>query len=106
AICIGVRDLTKLYVFKSVILSASAVAFGYLSSLFINSLFTRNISLYMGTTPKSAIFLGIPLLASLCIFLMVVCYSLFILRKFRDISAVVALRTGHGSEKRDRKSVV
>lgn len=94
AIGISGRDIRRLYMLKYVAMAAIASLLGYVISFFIGNLFTANISLYMGTDPKT-IWSGIlPALGALLVFLAVVVFCHVVLRRFRKISAVHAMRDG------------
>jgi putative ABC transport system permease protein len=98
AIGIGQKDIKKIYLLKYIIMAALASVIGYLVSLFLGQLFTSNIQLYLGTAPKSILLHIVPFIAVLFIFLIVVLYCMFILRRFNKITAVEALRSGNMGE--------
>ncbi|MET3940633.1 putative ABC transport system permease protein [Paenibacillus sp. PvP094] len=94
AIGIAEKDIKKLYLMKYVFMAGLASLLGYVTSLGVNRLFVSNILLYLGKAPATLLHFAVPLLASGLIFAMVVLFCRTVLRRFRSISAVEALRTG------------
>ncbi|CAM4250543.1 ABC transporter permease [Bacillus manliponensis] len=91
---IASKDIQKLYVTKYIILAATATICGYVISLFIDEIFTANISLYMGTAERTMLDYSGSLLSAMIVFITVVAFCKFILRKFRYITVVEALKKG------------
>lgn len=104
AIGINRPYVRRLYMTKYVALAAAASLLGYGVSVFVGGMFTANISLYMGTAPKT-IWSGIlPALGALFVFLAVVLFCRIVLRRFRKISAVEAMRDmGTGGSHRGKR---
>ncbi|MDT0124137.1 FtsX-like permease family protein [Paenibacillus sp. RRE4] len=94
AIGIAEKDIKRLYLVKYVFMAGLASVLGYIASLGVNQLFVSNIMLYMGKAPATLLHFAVPLLAAGLIFTMVVLFCRAVLRRFRSISAVEALRTG------------
>ncbi len=94
AIGIAEKDIKRLYLVKYVFMAGLASILGYIASLGVNQLFVSNIMLYMGKAPATLLHFAVPLLAAGLIFTMVVLFCRAVLRRFRSISAVEALRTG------------
>ncbi|MGG4131160.1 FtsX-like permease family protein [Paenibacillus illinoisensis] len=94
AIGIAEKDIKKLYLMKYVFMAGLASLLGYVISLGVNRLFVSNILLYLGKAPATLLHFAVPLLSSGLIFAMVVLFCRTVLRRFRSISAVEALRTG------------
>ncbi|WP_258377787.1 ABC transporter permease [Paenibacillus illinoisensis] len=94
AIGIAEKNIKKLYLMKYVFMAGLASLLGYVASLVVNRLFVSNILLYMGKAPATLLHFAVPLLAAGLIFAMVVLFCRTVLRRFRSISAVEALRTG------------
>ncbi|MGF6352528.1 putative ABC transport system permease protein [Paenibacillus sp. 4624] len=94
AIGIAEKDIKRLYLVKYVFMAGFASILGYVASLGVNQLFVSNIMLYMGKAPATLLHFAVPLLATGLIFTMVVLFCRAVLRRFRSISAVEALRTG------------
>jgi putative ABC transport system permease protein len=88
------KKIRKLYMMKYVAIAGVAVASGYVLSLLVGRFFTANIALYMGTAQKTIWNSLIPLLGAAVVFIFVVVFCILILRRFRKISAVEAIRTG------------
>lgn len=94
AIGLRVSDLRKIYLAKYAAIAALGSLLGYALSLMFRGLLLENIRLYMGESGKS-------LLASVCgiigvalVFLTIVAYVNGVLKRFRRISAVEAIRFG------------
>lgn len=79
AIGIGQLEIKKLYVLKYAALGAAASIMGYAGSLFLNHLFTSNITLYMGTAEKGALLNLIPVIAVILVLLFVLFFCFFTL---------------------------
>ncbi|MDQ0169694.1 ABC transporter permease [Paenibacillus tundrae] len=94
AIGISGRDIRTLYLSKYVVIAGLACIVGYLSSIFVNRLFTSNILLYMGTTPTTWLNEAISLFAVAAIFAIVLGCCILVLRRFNQISAIEGLRSG------------
>lgn len=94
AIGISGREIRRLYLIKYAAVAAVASLLGYGISFFVRNLFTANISLYMGTAPKTVWGSILPALGALLVFLIVVFFCRIVLRRFRKISAVRAMRSG------------
>ncbi|MGM1048820.1 MAG: FtsX-like permease family protein [Bacillota bacterium] len=100
AIGIPQRDIKKIYLAKYIVMAAIASGFGYLASLGVMRLFTENISLYLGAAPKNLLQHIVPILAVSLNFGVVAFCCRFILRRFKRITAVDALRSGTVGEER------
>ncbi|KGE16347.1 ABC transporter permease [Paenibacillus wynnii] len=95
AIGISQSYIKKMYLTKYVVMAAAASIIGFLASIFLNRLFTANIMLYIGTAPKSVFQHLISFIAVVLIFLMVVLFCSLVLRRFKKISTIEALRSGN-----------
>lgn len=95
AIGIKSREIKKIYFYKYFLIAVTASIFGYLLSLFFNRIFAKNIVLYSGRAPESFVQILIPMLTALMVALFVIIFSLIILRRFKNISAVEAIRMGN-----------
>ncbi|PGL75316.1 ABC transporter permease [Bacillus sp. AFS054943] len=93
AIGIHNKDIQKIYVTKYVVIATSGCICGYIFSLFVTKIFTSNISLYMGTANKSVLHFVVPLIVTTLLFLTVILFCRIILRNFRRITAIDALRS-------------
>ncbi|MDO3410489.1 FtsX-like permease family protein [Saccharibacillus sp. CPCC 101409] len=94
AIGISHKDIKRLYLVKYVFLAASASLLGYAISFGVLRYFMSNIMLYIGNAPSSPVPSLLGLLGAALIFGMVVLFSNIVLRRFRGVSAVEALRSG------------
>lgn len=106
AIGIHSKDIRKLYLTKYIVMSAAASICGYVSSLFVGQLFTANISLYMGNAEQTIWNTLLPLVGAGLVFVAVVAFCSLVLRKFKAISAVEAMRTGNSPDRgRNQRSL-
>lgn len=103
AIGISSKDIRRLYQTKYVVMAAAASLCGYLLSLWIGSAFTKNITLYMGSAEQNTGSRLLPLAGAGLVFIAVVLFCRLVLGRFRNISAVEALRTG-ASQKSSKKN--
>ena len=94
AIGISPTKIRNIYLSKYFILAVTAAFSGYLLSLFIDHLFMENIMLYIGKAPLSYFELLLPSAAAFIIALIVILFSLLVLRRFKKVSAVEAIRMG------------
>ncbi|GAB6429627.1 ABC transporter permease [Bacillus luti] len=104
AIGITSKDIQKLYVTKYVVISAGGCICGYILSLFVTKIFTSNITLYMGAADKSILHNVVPLIITTLLFLVILLFCRIILRKFRGITAIDALRSRDKLGKRKIKN--
>jgi putative ABC transport system permease protein len=104
AIGISQRDIRRIYLAKYMVMAASASLLGYLLSLGVVRLFTANITLYLGTAPKTILQPIVPVLAVGLIFWIIVFFCSVILRRFNRITVVEALRSGTVGELKGNKS--
>ncbi|MDH6369432.1 putative ABC transport system permease protein [Paenibacillus sp. PastF-3] len=103
AIGISQRDIRRIYLAKYMVMAACASLLGYLLSLGVVRLFTANITLYLGTAPKTILQPIVPVLAVGLIFWMIVFFCSVILRRFNRITVVEALRSGTVGELKGNK---
>ena len=94
AIGIKAGEIKKIYFYKYLMIAISASVLGYFLSLVFNNFFAQNIMLYIGRAPETLFQFLIPLLSALLIALMVIIFSSIVLRRFKNISAVEAIRMG------------
>lgn len=94
AIGISTTNIRNIYLSKYFILAVTAAFLGYLLSLFVDHLFMENIMLYIGKAPLSYLELLLPSAASFLIGLIVILFSLLVLKRFKNVSAVEAIRMG------------
>lgn len=99
AIGIRVSQIKKLYLAKYGVIAAVACVLGFLSSLPLQALFMQNIRLYMGESGTWLLGTLCGLLGSIIIFVCIMLYVNGVLRRFRKISAVQAIRFGGAQEK-------
>ncbi|WP_439876132.1 ABC transporter permease [Bacillus mycoides] len=104
AIGITSKEIQKLYVTKYIVIAASGCICGYILSLFVTKIFTSNISLYMGTAETSILHFVVPLIVITLLFIAVILFCRIILRNFRRITAIDALRSRDNLGKRKFKS--
>ncbi len=95
AIGITPPDIKRIYMSKYYTIALSASLTGYLASLFINNIFSKNIMLYIGTAPKSILMSTLPFLTAFVVGLIIVIFCIIILRRLNKISPVEAIRMGN-----------
>ena len=98
AIGMSLKDIRRLYMVKYTIISLVACLIGYILSLFASDIFTKNITLYMGQKSTSLVDYLIPIIGSLLIFGLILLACRIILRKFKKISSVEAIRSGRRAD--------
>ncbi|MCI9976276.1 ABC transporter permease [Clostridioides difficile] len=91
---IGIKNgnIQNLYLIKYLLIASFASFLGYILSLFIGPLFTKNIYIYMGAIDKTIFSILVPFIGSVLVFLSVVFFCKVILKKFEKISVINALR--------------
>lgn len=91
---IGIKNgnIQNLYLIKYLLIASFASFLGYILSLFIGPLFTKNIYIYMGAIDKTIFSILVPFIGSVLVFLSVVFFCKVILKKFKKISVINALR--------------
>ena len=96
---IGIRfsEIRKLYMIKYIAMAAVACVCGYALSFPMSGVLTANISLYMGSSEQSIWSVILPILGGVAMFGMVTGFCLLVLRRFKAISAVDAIRMGSSS---------
>jgi putative ABC transport system permease protein len=99
AIGVASRDVRRIYLTKYAMLAGAATALGLVAGLALTPVLTRDITRYMGTATSIWYWL-VPVLAAGLIFAVLVVFMLVLLRRFRRISAVTALRSGATTQPR------
>lgn len=94
AIGLSAGSIRKLYLVKYLAVGLSASLSGWLLSVFLFPLISSGITLYAGKAKPDVSLYAIPLAASLIVSLTVAFSCLIILRRFKTITAVQALRSG------------
>jgi putative ABC transport system permease protein len=93
AIGVATRDVRRIYLTKYALLAAIASILGLAGGLALTPLLTRSITRYMGSTSSVWNWL-LPTLAAGAVFAALVLFVVVLLRRFKRISAVVALSAG------------
>jgi putative ABC transport system permease protein len=94
AIGIHSREIRKLYLTKYSVMAAAACLCGYALSFLTSNFFTANIALYMGRAEETIFNTVLPLVGAVLVFAAVVLFCRLVLRRFRSVSAVEAIRNG------------
>lgn len=97
AIGISGQSIRKLYMAKYVAIAVVACTAGYLLSLPVGQIFTENIHLYMGQAKKTLWNGLFPFLGALFVMGAIIVFCMIVLRRFRRITALEALRWGRSS---------
>lgn len=105
AIGIAPNYIKRMYLVKYIAIAGLASILGYLASLFLSSLFMKNMMLFIGTSPEDMLQYIVPLFAILIVFLIVVSFCQLTLRRFNKITAVEALRAGSLGESKANKGI-
>lgn len=95
AVGISMSDIKRIYLAKYVALGAAGSVLGYMASLLLNQVLSRNITLYFGAAPRSFMMDVIPMIGAGIIFMIVTTSCFIVLRRFNRVSAVQALRSGN-----------
>ena len=99
AIGVAPRDVRRIYLTKYALLAAIATGIGLPVGVALTPVLTRNITRYMGTSSSLWNWV-VPIVTALLVFALLVLFTLVLLRRFRTISAVTALRSGTTSQQR------
>lgn len=106
AIGIPLKMIQRLYLLKYAVVAASASAAGYLVSLAAYPWFTANIMLYIGTAPKPVWLHLLPMISVTAVSVIVILFCVASLRKFGEVRAVEALRSGSLGHSRGSANVL
>ncbi|WP_019910464.1 ABC transporter permease [Paenibacillus sp. HW567] len=99
AIGLHVSDIRKIYVGKYAAIAAAGCILGFALSFVFRSNLQENIRLYMGESGNSIVGLLFGIMGVLLVFLAIIAYVSRVLKRFRKISAVEAIRLGTSQEK-------
>lgn len=94
AIGIRVSDIKKIYLAKYVMIAVGGSILGFVLSLLFKGLLQENIRLYMGAPENSFIPILLGIIGILVIIMLFIVYVSVVLKRFRKISAVEAMRFG------------
>ncbi|MEH7014520.1 FtsX-like permease family protein [Neobacillus niacini] len=100
AIGLRLSDIKKIYLAKYASLAAAGNILGFIFSLMFQGMLLENIRLYMGDSENSSFALVLGIIGILLVFLAIVAYVNFVLKRFRKISAAEAIRFGNSQEKK------
>lgn len=106
AIGISIWNIKKLYLGKYIFLGGISCLFGFIISLFLCDFFQSNILLYLGSFKKSYFHFLTSLFSSFFVFLLIISYSLLVIRKINKISAVEALKLTVVEKKSKRRKSI
>ncbi|WP_339184898.1 FtsX-like permease family protein [Oceanobacillus sp. FSL W7-1293] len=104
AIGLRLADIKKIYLAKYAFLALAGSLLGLLVSFIFSNPLLENIRLYMGESQYDSWSIFLAILGSIFVFLLVIGYIYFLLRRFRKISAASAIRTGSPEENTARKN--
>lgn len=99
AIGLHVSDIKKIYLAKYAAIAAAGSILGFLLSFVFRGILLENIRLYMGESDNPSATLLLAMLGVFLVFLAITAYVNKVLRRFKKISAVEAIRSGLSSEK-------
>lgn len=101
AIGLRISDIKKIYLVKYISIAAVGSILGFILSLMFQDMLLENIRLYMGESKDSSIAFSLGVIGVLLVFLAIIAYVNFVLRRFRKISAAEAIRFGTLQEKNE-----
>src|SRR5690625_2294157 len=104
AIGLRLMDIKKIYLAKYTLLAFVGCFIGLLLSFIFSGPLLENIRLYMGESDYASWSIVLAIGGSGLVFLFVIAYIHFLLRRFRGISAASAIRIGSPEEKTAQKS--
>lgn len=104
AIGLRLSDIKKIYLAKYALIAFVGCLLGLFISFAFSDPLLENIRLYMGESQYRNLSILLAILGSIIVFLLVICYVHFLLRRFKKISASAAIRTGSPEEKTARKN--
>ncbi|MBO0454641.1 ABC transporter permease [Candidatus Enterococcus murrayae] len=98
---IGLRnsDVKRLYLAKYTVIGFIGCLLGYLLSFTFRGILLKNIQLYMGESGNQELSITVGFFGTIVLFFGMLLYVNLILRRFRKISAVSAIRFGISQEK-------
>lgn len=99
AIGMRVSDIKKIYLAKYAVIAAIGCILGFALSFLFKGMLLENIRLYMGGSENLSFALLFGIVGILLVFFAIVVYVNGVLRRFRKISAVEAIRFGASQEK-------
>jgi putative ABC transport system permease protein len=99
AIGLHVSDIKKIYLAKYATIAAIGSIIGFLLSFVFRGFLLENIRLYMGESGNPSASLLLAILGVFIVFLAIIAYVNRVLRRFKKISAVEAIRFGISNEK-------
>ncbi len=104
AIGIPVKKIQRIYLAKYFALASIGCAAGYLASMILSPLLLNNIRSNWGESSGSHWSNLLAFFGCLLVFVLVLLYTRWLLRRFKKIPAAEALRNGSPSEKAKKKS--
>ncbi|MEH6995684.1 ABC transporter permease [Neobacillus drentensis] len=100
AIGLRLSYIKKIYLAKYAAITVAGSILGYIFSLMFQGILLENIRLYMGESENSSFAISLGIIGILIVFLAIVAYVNFVLKRFRKISAAEAIRFGASQEKK------
>ncbi|WP_026906835.1 ABC transporter permease [Paucisalibacillus globulus] len=100
AIGLRLSDIKKIYLAKYALIAAIGSILGFILSIIFKGVLLENIRLFMGESENSSYGLLFGVLGILLVFLVIMTYVSSVLKRFRKISVVEAIRFGTSQEKR------
>ncbi|QTB24150.1 FtsX-like permease family protein [Lysinibacillus sphaericus] len=94
AIGLRVADIQKMYLAKYGVIAALGCVLGFTFSFMVRDILLANIRLYMGDTANTALIWLFTIIGLVLVFASILIYVQFVLKQFRKLSAVQAIRFG------------
>ena len=98
AIGLHISDIKRIYLVKYAAIALAGSILGYALSFLCKDTLTQNIRLAMGESGDSSLAFALGIIGVLLIFLTIIVYVSSVLRRFKNISAVAAIRFGMSQE--------
>lgn len=98
AIGLRIWDIKKIYLAKYALIAGISSVLGFIMSFLFKGILLENIRLFMGETKSTPFALILEILGVFLIFFVIITYVNWVLKKFRKISAVKAIRFGANEE--------
>ena len=99
ALGLRLSDIKKMYLAKYAVIAATGSILGFALSFVFKGILLENIRLYMGESGNDSLATAIGIIGILLIFAVIIAYVNAVLRRFRKISAVEAIRFGTSQDK-------
>ena len=101
AIGLRISDIKRIYLAKYLIIAVAGSVLGFGLSVLFKGMLLENIRLYMGESENSSFALLFGIIGILLVLFLLITYVNFVLKRFRKISVVEAIRFGTSKGKKE-----